>query len=74
MGDSDRLTCQAVTVMMVMLSPERWKQRSQEPCVCVWGMCVCRTPRSPSLKFLYKVDTRTVPISSVWFEGHHEVS
>lgn len=35
---------------------------------------MCRTPKSPSLKFLYNVDTRTVPISNVCFEGHHEVS
>ena len=59
-GDADNLTCQKVRMMMVMLSPERWEQRSQVSRV-FWWICVRRTQKLPSLTFPYSVDMRTVP-------------
>ena len=51
---------------MVMLSPERQEQRGLVACV-YWWICVGRTPKLRSLKFLYSVDIRTVPSQQATF-------
>ena len=55
-----------IGMMMVMLSPERQEQRGLVACV-YWWICVGRTPKLRSLKFLYSVDIRTVPSQQATF-------